>query len=616
LNLTAKRSHFGKISCLIFIFVLFPAGILTASATQHKSYAPSVSRSEFPAKHFAGMLRPSQSQSKPLGGSGVDYDEQIANTFTQSFTSMAYNVTVIAQVDSDGCGPAYLLNGLSNVGYWYQVGLSYDWSCTASGFMMVYEVFNSSGASIFPTNGGGGLLSYTGTVNTGDIVLLNLYFGTGSNAGLVVMYSYDWNTGAYASETYNNEGASYFAGLSNSANNPNGFFTGLMTEQYHSSAYYGGEQFVAYSNPYFGLSSAWQWIDEYNTVSHQTIFASASSSPVTFTNFHQLQSFSSNGASELADAFVLDTGTDPVSMSLSGQPSMTDVGMQSQATFSASALGGTGPYEYLVFLNNNLFTTYSSSNGIYQTTLNFGLLTSNSHSYYIDVIDSTGYPASSQTISVTVNPDPSTSVTVNSRTIDVGQSETLSSSIQGGSPSYDLKWYLNGQQMDDQQTSGSSSTYSFKATSAGNFTVYTSLLDSADFSTSSSSQTFTVNQDPRVSWGINPQSNSFFISDSSVTASAVTSGGTAPYTYTWYVNGVKMSQTSSPNYTYSFSNMGQYNLAVNVTDSAGFIVASNSYSINYGYNFANIGILVGGLIAIVIAGMVIFLKRSRNSVAV
>src|SRR5579885_1564621 len=121
-----------------------------------------------------------------LSPSTAYYDEQIGETFTQSFTSMAYNVTAVPQVDESGYGPAYLLNGLSNTGYWYQVGLSYDWSGIGTGFAMVYEIWDPSGKSIFPTTGGGGVQGFSGPVHAGDIVLLNLYFGTGSYAGDVV----------------------------------------------------------------------------------------------------------------------------------------------------------------------------------------------------------------------------------------------------------------------------------------------------------------------------------------------------------------------------------------------------------------------------------------------
>ena len=67
---------------------------------------------------------PSPGASAP---SPANYDEQIGITFAQSFNSIAYNVTALAQSDTDGYGPAYLLNGLSDGGYWYQIGISSLW---------------------------------------------------------------------------------------------------------------------------------------------------------------------------------------------------------------------------------------------------------------------------------------------------------------------------------------------------------------------------------------------------------------------------------------------------------------------------------------------------------
>lgn len=186
------------------------------------------------------------------------YDEQIGLTFTQSFTSMEYNVTAVEQTDPTlGDGPAYLLNGVSNAGYWYQVGVSWDWApgeSPGTGFDMVYEVFDASGNSIFPANGQGGVLPFSGPVNVGDVILLDLYFSTPSQN--VLMLAEDTNTGALAQETYSNMGATHFVGLPDSVADQNGFFTGLMTEWYHGAPYYANEAEVIYSNPAFALSSA------------------------------------------------------------------------------------------------------------------------------------------------------------------------------------------------------------------------------------------------------------------------------------------------------------------------------------------------------------------------
>jgi hypothetical protein len=245
------------------------------------------------------------------------YDEQIGMTFTQSFTSMAYNVTAVEQSDpSSGYGPAYLLNGLSDSGYWYQVGLSWNWDGTGTysnyspGFNLNYEVFDSSGNSIFPTSGYGGVQGFSGPVYAGDTVGLSLYF---SSTYGVMMLAKDYNTGSTSYQTYSAEGGSQFVGLSGAPANSNGFFTGLMTEWYHSSAFYGNITPVIYSNPHYALGSAWMWIDEFSCPdtscsNRSVLFSDATSGPVSYSNPIQLQEFSSNGATEFSDAYELITG--------------------------------------------------------------------------------------------------------------------------------------------------------------------------------------------------------------------------------------------------------------------------------------------------------------------
>jgi hypothetical protein len=297
----------------------------------------------------------------PLSPSGgPSYDEQLGMTFTQSFTSMLYNVTAVAQQDpTSGMGPAYLLNGLSDTGYWYQVGLSWNWNpgyFPGTGFDMNYEVFDSSGNSVFPTNGGGGLLSFSGPVYQGDSVVLKLYF---TSSGQVVMLAEDQNTGAYASETYSAEGATYFVGLSSNTANSNGFFTGLMTEWYHPSPYYGNEQAVVYASD-LALSSAWMWVDEYEPpCCSNSLFEGSTSGPVSYaSNPTLLQEFSSNGATEYSDAHEFVTGSlSVVTMTLSysvhggsSAPTPPVFAYVSNGVEQAATLGTT-PTKFLVDAN-------------------------------------------------------------------------------------------------------------------------------------------------------------------------------------------------------------------------------------------------------------------------
>lgn len=354
----------------------------------------------------------------------TSYDEQIGMTFTQSFTSIAYNVTAIEQSDSSsGAGPAYLLNGLSDRGYWYQVGLSWNWPYTsnghAAGFEMNYEVFDSTGTSVFPSDGTGGMLAFSGPVHARDTVLLNLYF-TSSNT--VVMLVKDYTTGAQASETYNAEGGSRFVGLTKPTNS-NGFFTGLMTEWYHSAAFYSNISPVIYSNPEFALTSASMWIDEFSCANAScsnvnVLFSDSTPGPVSYSDPSQLHEFASHGATEFSSAYKLITG--PAYLSL---------------TVSYSVIGGGAGY------GQPAFRYY------YNSAIHTVALTVSPNSYTVDAVSSwsvsSTLPGSSQSerwITSTSSGEATSSTTLN---FEFQHQYMLS--VSGGSGGPDGSgWYASG----------------------------------------------------------------------------------------------------------------------------------------------------------------------------
>ncbi len=292
-----------------------------------------------------------------------NYDEQLGITFSQSFTSIEYNVTAVEQTDPQlDTGPAYLLNGLANNGYWYQVGVSWNWgpgSTPGTGFDMNYEVFDTQGDSIYPRNGGG-LSGFSGPVNEGDTITLNLYIGNSSD---VVMVAEDTNTGAFASQTYSSFGATYFAGLPSAVASSNGYFTGLMNEWYHGAPYYANGEQVIFSNPTFALSSAWMWMDEFNANTIQSLFTANTASPVTYTNPNSLQEFSYNGTVEYSDAYEFITGNATVSTTNSTVP----------LTLSYAVLGGGTTYSSPVLTyvsgGSQKTATLSISSATYQADI-------------------------------------------------------------------------------------------------------------------------------------------------------------------------------------------------------------------------------------------------------
>ena len=282
-----SSGHGGAWLPVLLIFILLAPGAPWAPPASHTP-AP------LPLLGDPQAAQPSQAP---------NYDEQVGITFTDSYSSMKVNVTAVPQSDNDGYGPAYLLNGLTNNGYWYQVGLSWNWdpgSDPGTGFGTNYEVFDPNGDSIFPVAGGGGLLDFSGPVNQGDPVALSLNFSGGD----VVMSATDLTTGSSGAVVFSAEKGSMFVGLLYPSN-PKGFFTGLMTEEYHSAPYYGSEGEVTYTNS-VAMANGFLWADEFSVAPRATVFYA--SKFVSFQNPSQIQRFSSNGTSEYADASTFITG--------------------------------------------------------------------------------------------------------------------------------------------------------------------------------------------------------------------------------------------------------------------------------------------------------------------
>ena len=300
--------------CFVAIIVLLiasPAGLLILrNSALVKNTSSNTGSPAVVAQHAAPLLHPSSDQSTfpnqlPSPPPAV-WNEEMGLTFVQDFPALVYNVTAVAQSDNNSYGPAYLLSGLSDKGYWYQVGLSYDWPLSKGGYLpgfaLAYEVFDPSGAPVFPTDGNRGSQNYSGVIHPGDLVLLSLQFSNGQ----VVMSSKDWNTSASASESFAAYGGGIFAGL-NTPSNTNGFFSGLMTEEHHAVPFYGSEAKVTYENPGLGLNAATMWVKEWNPGTNQFLFNL--SSPVTFTDPYQFQYFSLNGTEEASNAYSFVTGS-------------------------------------------------------------------------------------------------------------------------------------------------------------------------------------------------------------------------------------------------------------------------------------------------------------------
>ncbi|MBO0888239.1 zinc ribbon domain-containing protein [Candidatus Bathyarchaeota archaeon] len=233
----------------------------------------------------------------------ASYDQQISVIFAQDFTSLSYNVTAVPQQDTDGFGPAYLLNGKSDTGYWYQVGIAYNWPLASgtsyvSGFHFIWEVFLPNGTTTNPT-----LSQIPDNVNANDTVNLNLYFA-GNN---VVMLARDLNTRASSSHSYTAGGGSKFVGTTafTTSSTP----TSLMTEWYHPNPSWTTMKPVLYSEIGPGINSARVCIAEWVPPNPNSAVYSSCSSQMVLTG--SAQSYSYHGLNTFTDQNTFQTGPSP-----------------------------------------------------------------------------------------------------------------------------------------------------------------------------------------------------------------------------------------------------------------------------------------------------------------
>ncbi len=245
-----------------------------------------------------------------------NYDVQQVMAFYPTYTQLEFNVTAIAQCDANGYGPSYLLNGLTNTGYWYQVGINWDWPLQAggydSGFGFVTEAWAPGGLTRSPPS-----VAFSGVVNSGDTIELGLSF----SGGQVVASARDLVTGASGSMSYPARSATEFIGSQEQQSqarfsfDTEGYFTGLMTEWYHvSSNYDGPEQSVSYSENDSAIASATLGVGEWNFtgISPSSVFSRVANNgnPIDLgAQPTQLQQFTLDGFTLSADSYEFVTGS-------------------------------------------------------------------------------------------------------------------------------------------------------------------------------------------------------------------------------------------------------------------------------------------------------------------
>jgi hypothetical protein len=151
------------------------------------------------------------------------------------------------------------------------------------------------------------------------------------------------------------------------------------------------------------------------------------------------------------------------------------------------------------------------------------------------------------------------SISPSSVTMDAGQSQTFTSTLDSGTTSPSYQWYLNGSTV----SGATSSSWTFKpsSTQTGSNNVYLKITDVHGVVATSNTATVTVN--PTLSVTISPSSaviyylyydGTYYFGSQTFTATV--SGGTSPYYYQWYLNSAKVSGATSASWTFTPSKVG------------------------------------------------------------
>ena len=274
-----------------------------------------------------------------------------------------------------------------------------------------------------------------------------------------------------------------------------------------------------------------------------TVASSSSTSPETYT--FSLTVSDNLGASSQPATAQVTVNPDP-QVTASSSTTTADVGYQ--IYFTSSPSYGTSPYSFSWTYNGNQLST---SQDFYHAFNSAG-----SKTLTMTLTDGVGRTASAS-VTVTINPDPVISINSSQDPTDVGNSVTFSPNYQYGTGSVSYVWTING----GSETTATSDSTSFQ--SAGTYEIKVVATDS-DSITATAYFNETVNSDPSIT--ISSSQNPTDVGNT-VTFSSSESGGTAPFNYTWELNGVKVGYGST--YSRSFGASGSQLIFLTITDSLG-----------------------------------------------
>ena len=188
-----------------------------------------------------------------------------------------------------------------------------------------------------------------------------------------------------------------------------------------------------------------------------------------------------------------------------------------------------------------------------------------------EVVNDSNGASASASANITVLPltPPMVFVTISApySTIEVGQSDTVSALASGGISPYEYTWVVNG----DQMGASPSNVFTVNSAVASTYHIYAKATDQDGNANRSSNLTINVVSPPSVV--LYPRA-SLLSAGQNVTFTNSTTGGTAPYAYSYTENNTGGVVQQGNKLT--FNNPGKYLVTLAVTDSLGGTAKSNS----------------------------------------
>ncbi|GEM_PF-5104604 len=266
--------------------------------------------------------------------------------------------------------------------------------------------------------------------------------------------------------------------------------------------------------------------------------------------------------------YALQVPLSKPSLSVHVSPETITINRNATETFTAEVTGGLPPYTYQWFVNGTPQDVDSPYFNFRTETLGF-------YQIWCNVTDAEGATVKSNVANCTVSAL-SLEVTVSPAvvSINLGECQTVTASVVGGTPPIQYQWYKNG----TTPIGTNSSKLQINATEwgVGVWTLHCNVTDSLNIENKSNVVNVYISLGV-LNVSISPSGTIKSCRGLKTDFTSTVSGGIPPYTYQWLVNNQPKATTSS--FTLLHTEAQTYNVILKVTDAGGTVQWSNTVTI-------------------------------------